>query len=771
MKFRPLLPLLSLVLWMAGCGGRELVKKESPATAAPPVTATPATGPQAPSLVDFHAPVSDQEYQSALAAVGNAEVDRRNAAEFLTIAQYQYNHSSPADALRTYQKILLSPGAAAQADKAQYMAGQIYYERKDYLPALAAFQKVGEKYPGSPYLGQSRQMMDFILSYSMNLDDLARYVANYPNSPVLCTALFQLGSHEAQSGLQAGAQEHLNQFLQQCPQHASAPAAQLLLQSLQSQIQGKSWKIAVLVPRTGRYKSFGDSVLNGIMLAMEQANQAGGSHKPMSVVVRDTAGDPIKAVKWFQELSKDNSLDAVIGPLVTAEIAAVAPLAVQQKVALITPSIGPGDMYSLGPYLFSNSMTNEMQGKSMAQYAVEHLGMKRFAVLAPADGYGQTLADSFQRTVEALGGTLTASQTYPPGSTDFKKQLVSLGGQDPESCKENDRENARRLEELKYGLDKEIGKILLKAKDLSAAAQPVPSVTPAVALVPFVEALTNTACPSALRDVNQALRDAFKDRTDYLLRNDDLARQALTRLPADARGNTREVSADQWGDVAQDLQASILIAGQVVETNPPNDWGNDPTWDYTVNLQAFRLDPARNAMVKFYQSKIPYSLFKPCTSSRGNADFQALYLPAHAAEIPLLAAQVHYYALNPVFLGGHYWDNDTVLQEGARDLEGSYFATGFYVDSQQAGTKTFVDDYLKRFAERPNLLAAQAYDAARLLLQATNGASGRDDIHTNLLATKDFNGVSGKTTFAGRGQADKVVPVLKIQGGKYQQVQ
>jgi branched-chain amino acid transport system substrate-binding protein len=85
--------------------------------------------------------------------------------------------------------------------------------------------------------------------------------------------------------------------------------------------------------------------------------------------------------------------------------------------------------------------------------------------------------------------------------------------------------------------------------------------------------------------------------------------------------------------------------------------------------------------------------------------------------------------------------------------------------------KKFTDDYLKRFAKRPDRYAAQAFDAARLMLRATETAVTRDDIHSTLLGIKDFEGASGKTSFGGRNEAEKLVPILKIQGGKYQQVQ
>ncbi len=761
---------------IAGCSPKSSIQAQL-STAAPAQLKT--GGPQIPSLVDVHSPVSDQDYQLAYSQINGKEATKENSKSYYTVAQYLFNHNSLVESLKTYQSMLQIPVNLPQLDKAQYMVGQIYFEKKDYLPSLAAFQTVMDKYPKSVFNDQCEGMMEFILTYSLSLDELKRYVANYPNSPLICSALFQLGSREAQAGFQADAISHLTPYLQQCSDDPSASSARLLLQSLQSQQNGKSWKIGLLAPSIGRFKSFGDSVRNGVALAVQQANLEGGTKKTVSLVLKDTGDptlDPTRVIRAFQDLNKDNSLDAVIGPVLAADIQAVAPIANQQKILLLCPAASRDGLSVIGPYLFSNSMTNEMQGRAMARYAVEKLGFKKFGILAPNDGYGQTLANSFEKTVDSLGGTITASVSYPASiSTDFKKQLVLLGGQDPNSSKENDRENTRRLDELKYGLAKEIGKIFVKARALSAAAPAVAEEeaggTP-IAFVPLVEGLTNTACPSISKDVNETLRESFKDQVGFQLRTDDLVQQALTRLPVEFKGTTLTPTADQWGEIAEEAQVPLLITGRIVETNPPNDWSSDdPTWDFTLTIEAFRQNPKTETFGRFYMNHVQYSFFKPSTMLRRKADYQALYLPAHASEIPLLVSQSHFYDLNPIFLGGHLWENDTVLREGSKDLEGSYFVTGFYVDSSKNEVKKFVEDYLKKYAKRPDLLAAQAYDAARLLLSALANSSDRENIHNQLMQIKDFEGVSGKTTFGGHGEPEKVVPVIQIKDGKYNQVQ
>jgi ABC-type branched-subunit amino acid transport system substrate-binding protein len=760
--------LAAVALITMGCaspGGLKTEATRPTALAAPPAS----PGPQAPTLADVHSPVSDLDYQAAVSDAGPSEPNRHNLQDFEVIGQYQYNHADYAGALKTYQQLLSVPALVPQLDRAQYMVGQVYYDKKDYLPALAAFQNVLQKYPQSPFAGQGRQMMQFILGYSMDMDGLKSFVANYPDSPMNCYGLFQLGSRESQAGMPTEAMDHLRAYAQQCPQDASAGAAQLLLQSLQNQTQGKTWKIGVFVPLTGKFKSYGQSVLNGVMLARDEANLAGGSRKALSVVVEDTGSEGIKAAALFEALTKDDGLDAIIGPVAPTDIQAIATLANEHKITLLCPATSHDGLSTLGPYVFSNCMTNEMQGRVMAKYAVEHLGLKRFGIMAPEDAEGQARADAFQKMVESIGGTVNAYTTYTPYAADFKKQIMDLGGQDPEASKENDRENVRRIEELKYNIKKEVGKILLKAKD--AGFDPSAQGAGGIAAVPCVEALTNTSCPTVVKDVDQAVRDAFRDQ-ELAIRSEDLVQQALTRLPAEAKGNTLPVSAAQWQDVAADLQASLLVTGKIVETDPPGDWSMKPNWNIAVDFTAY-LQDASGKLTVLYQSQpdLAYKPLKPTSLLRVNSNIQGLYLPAHPQEIPLIVSQVHFYDLNPVFLGSHTWLEGTLLQDAGKDVEGSYFTTGFY-DQDQGGTaKKFTEDYLRKFALRPDLLSAQAFDATRLLFKAMDTAATREDIRTNLLQIKDFDGVTGKTSFEGHGEADKMVPILKIQDGKYQQVQ
>jgi branched-chain amino acid transport system substrate-binding protein len=71
----------------------------------------------------------------------------------------------------------------------------------------------------------------------------------------------------------------------------------------------------------------------------------------------------------------------------------------------------------------------------MAEYAVGHLGLRRFATLSPDDQAGRELADAFQQRVVELGGEVVIQRAYPPNQTDFTPLLRQLGGQTDEELR------------------------------------------------------------------------------------------------------------------------------------------------------------------------------------------------------------------------------------------------------------------------------------------------------------------------------------------------
>lgn len=101
-----------------------------------------------------------------------------------------------------------------------------------------------------------------------------------------------------------------------------------------------------------------------------------------------------------------------------------------------------------------------------------------------------------------------------------------------------------------------------------------------------------------------------------------------------------------------------------------------------------------------------------------------------------------------------------------------FLSTTFLVDSPEPHVKAFVKDYEARFNSKPQMFAAQAFDATNIVLNAIVAAGGanatRAKVRDALAATKDFPGVTGVTTFDPKTrEPSKVLAKLQIQSGRF----
>jgi ABC-type branched-subunit amino acid transport system substrate-binding protein len=141
------------------------------------------------------------------------------------------------------------------------------------------------------------------------------------------------------------------------------------------------------------------------------------------MVVIDTRGEGGGAAEGYRRLVGDPGIVAVLGPMLSWEVAAVrdeAALAGLSVIAFSQKEFPPG-----AP-VFRFSMSKEDQAGTLAAYAVTELGLRRWAILHPEDNYGQDLAILFRDRVESLGGEVRAVVGYDPEKTDFQENVQRL---------------------------------------------------------------------------------------------------------------------------------------------------------------------------------------------------------------------------------------------------------------------------------------------------------------------------------------------------------
>ncbi len=114
------------------------------------------------------------------------------------------------------------------------------------------------------------------------------------------------------------AREQLESFLATYPNHPRQTEAATLLQRIEERGKVNPLAIGVLLPLSGEYRQYGQKALDGIQLGAGVFESGKDKQAPV-LVVRDSAGDPQKAVEQLEDLVFNEHVVAVIGPLVAKE--------------------------------------------------------------------------------------------------------------------------------------------------------------------------------------------------------------------------------------------------------------------------------------------------------------------------------------------------------------------------------------------------------------------------------------------------------------------
>jgi branched-chain amino acid transport system substrate-binding protein len=185
---------------------------------------------------------------------------------------------------------------------------------------------------------------------------------------------------------------------------------------------------------TGSESTFGNSTHKGIMMAVEEANAAGGvkGHK-LRVVSYDDQGRADEAVTAVTKLITQDGVQLVLGEVASTRSIAAGAVAQQYKVPMISPSSTNPKVTQTGDYVFRVCFIDPFQGTVMAKFAVNNLKLKRAAILRDIrSDYSVGLANFFTQAYKQLGGEVVADVSYSSGDLDFKSQLTSIRMKKPD---------------------------------------------------------------------------------------------------------------------------------------------------------------------------------------------------------------------------------------------------------------------------------------------------------------------------------------------------
>ncbi|MBN7772726.1 ABC transporter substrate-binding protein [Clostridium aminobutyricum] len=192
-------------------------------------------------------------------------------------------------------------------------------------------------------------------------------------------------------------------------------------------------KIGLNLELTGPLAYYGEGTLNGMTMAVDEINQAGGINgMKINLIVTDNKSDPVRAAYLQNRLLTRDGAITTVGPSTSFNFIETIPAAMENRIPTIASHSTAdevtvdrnGNVYA---YVFRTTFNDSFQGTTMANFALNNLGARRAVTIEEQNNvYSEGLVRSFTRAFEEGGGTIASSKIYQKGDKDFESMLNEI---------------------------------------------------------------------------------------------------------------------------------------------------------------------------------------------------------------------------------------------------------------------------------------------------------------------------------------------------------
>ena len=314
---------------------------------------------------------------------------------------------------------------AMPAGEKESLMGDNFVELGKNRAAFGWYMKSLKSGPDIRLEESVKKKIEGIIADGLSLDQLKEikkdYWWKYPSGYLLYT-LARLSCDMRDIEKATG---YLDRFLSGYKSHPLFKKGEALQKRIAAMKLVNRYAIGCVLPLTGKYATYGNRVLDAVILASGVFDPERNS--PIQLFIEDSKGDPETAGEAVRRLVDEYRVIGITGPLGSAAALEAAREAQALGVPIITLT-QKENIAETGDYVFRNFLTGDMQVKALVTYSIDNLGIENFAVLYPDDNYGTKMMNLFWDEVLWQGGQIRGVESYSSKQTDFGKEIKALTG-------------------------------------------------------------------------------------------------------------------------------------------------------------------------------------------------------------------------------------------------------------------------------------------------------------------------------------------------------
>jgi branched-chain amino acid transport system substrate-binding protein len=191
--------------------------------------------------------------------------------------------------------------------------------------------------------------------------------------------------------------------------------------------QGATIKIGMCAPVTGPAAESGGYAIKGAKIALDAVNKAGGIlGKQAELVVEDDQTTNPGIVLAFSKLAAQSDIVAFLGSIRSTQVHAMAPDVLKLGKPVMIGGTDPNLTHMGNQWLFRFRPNDSYSGRVIAEYGVNTLGKKKWAVLHSTDAFGTAGGKALTEALQKLGAPPVLDQGYANQSQDFTPVVLAI---------------------------------------------------------------------------------------------------------------------------------------------------------------------------------------------------------------------------------------------------------------------------------------------------------------------------------------------------------
>ena len=194
----------------------------------------------------------------------------------------------------------------------------------------------------------------------------------------------------------------------------------------------KPVRIGLLIPLTGGAASYGQNARKAAELAVRE-HAARPAAVPVELRIEDSRGEAGPGVSAATKLVNLDRVVGIVGCVTSGVTMAVAPLANEWQIPIVSPGASSPNVTAAGEYVFRTWPSDVFEATGIARF-IESSGYRKIAVLRVANEYGLAMEKAVEKDLAIRAkSAIVAVETFDQGAREMRRQLQKLRAARPDA--------------------------------------------------------------------------------------------------------------------------------------------------------------------------------------------------------------------------------------------------------------------------------------------------------------------------------------------------